>query len=305
MLPVEGFAKLNGADNRPMYPESFRTGTKAFVLENTNRGYGYSANVTLNMRPIESLSLMAAYTHTVSKELTGMPGSAAESAFTYVPTSKGPNNIPLHNSQYVTPDRVVASLTHHDKCGNHFSFIYEAWKGGYNYSYMMVNDMNGDGYSYDALYIPTDEQVANNEFRFVSENDRDRFMDYVHKDKYLSKNQGKYAEAYSVYSPWVHRIDLGYKHDFKVKIGNSVNTLQLSVDLKNVLNLFNSKWGVSKVMNSDITDGRILKYEKTDADGYPVFSTPGEVNGNLQTFVPSIGIGQCWYASVGIKYMFN
>lgn len=305
MLPVEGFAKLNGADNRPMYPESFRTGTKAFVLENTNRGYGYSANVTLNMRPIESLSLMAAYTHTVSKELTGMPGSAAESAFTYVPTSKGPNNIPLHNSQYVTPDRVVASLTHHDKCGNHFSFIYEGWRGGYNYSYMLVNDMNGDGYSYDAIYVPTDEQVANNEFRFVSDSDRDRFMDYVHKDKYLSKNQGKYAEAYSVYSPWVHRIDLGYKHDFKVKIGNSVNTLQLSVDLKNVLNLFNSKWGVSKVMNSDITDGRILKYEKTDADGYPVFSTPGEVNGNLQTFVPSIGIGQCWYASVGIKYMFN
>ncbi len=305
MLPVEGFAKLNGADNRPMYPETFRTGTKAFVLENTNRGYGYSANVTLNMRPIESLSLMAAYTHTVSKELTGMPGSAAESAFTYVPTTKGPNNIPLHNSQYVTPDRVVASLTHHDKCGNHFSLIYEGWRGGYNYSYMLVNDMNGDSYSYDAIYIPTDEQVANNEFRFVSENDRDRFMDYVHKDKYLSKNQGKYAEAYSVYSPWVHRIDLGYKHDFKVKIGNSVNTLQLSVDLKNVLNLFNSKWGVSKVMNSDITDGRILKYEKTDADGYPVFSTPGKVNGNLQTFVPSIGIGQCWYASVGIKYMFN
>jgi len=305
MLPVEGFAKLNGADNRPMYPESFRTGTKAFVLENTNRGYGYSANVTLNMRPIESLSLMAAYTHTVSKELTGMPGSAAESAFTYVPTSKGPNNIPLHNSQYVTPDRVVASLTHHDKCGNHFSFIYEGWRGGYNYSYMLVNDMNGDGYSYDAIYVPTDEQVANNEFRFVSDSDRDRFMDYVHKDKYLSKNQGKYAEAYSVYSPWVHRIDLGYKHDFKVKIGNSVNTLQLSVDLKNVLNLFNSKWGVSKVMNSDITDGRILKYEKTDADGYPVFSTPNAVNGNLQTFVPSIGIGQCWYASVGIKYMFN
>ena len=305
MLPVNGFVHLNGADSRPMYPGTFRTGTKAFVLENTHKGYGYSGSVTINMRPVEGLSLMAAYTHTASKELTGMPGSAAESAFTYVPTVEGPNNIKLHNSQYVTPDRAVASGTYSDKSGNHFSLIYEAWRGGYNYSYMLANDMNGDGYNYDALYIPTDEQVKNNEFRFASADDAARFMDYVHGDKYLSKNQGKYAEAYSVYSPWVHRLDFSYKHDFKVKIGQSVNKLQLSVDVKNILNLFNSKWGVSKYMNSDLNEGRILKFENVDAEGYPVFSTPAKVNANIDTFVPNISIGQCWYASVGIKYMFN
>ena len=122
---VGGFARFNGADNRPIYPSGYRTGAKAFVLENTSKGYGWSANVTFNIQPIESLSFMAAYTHTVSKEITGMPGSAAESAFTYVPTSEGPNYIKLHNSQYVTPDRIVASATHHDKCGNHYSLIYK------------------------------------------------------------------------------------------------------------------------------------------------------------------------------------
>ena len=306
IMPVNGFVRFNGADARPVYPETFRTGTKAFVLENTNKGYGYSANVTVNMAPVDGLRLMAAYTHTASKELTGMPGSAAESAFTYVPTTEGPNNIKLHNSQYVTPDRVVASATYSDKANNHFSLIYEAWRGGYNYSYMLANDMNGDGYNYDALYIPTDEQVKNNEFRFKTPDDAARFMDYVHNDKYLSKHQGQYAEAYSVYNPWVHRIDFSYKHDFKLnKKGNNSNIIQLSVDLKNVLNIFNSKWGVSKYMNQDIPEGRILKYEGADAEGYPVFSTPAKVNGNTQTFVPNPSIGQCWYASVGIKYMFN
>ena len=305
MLPVNGFARLNGADSRPMYPGTFRTGTKAFVLENTHKGYGYSASVTVNMRPVEGLSLMAAYTHTASKELTGMPGSAAESAFTYVPTVEGPNNIKLHNSQYVTPDRVVASGTYSDKSNNHFSLIYEAWRGGANYSYMLANDMNGDGYNYDALYIPTDKEISDNEFRFVSDKDRDRFLAYVKNDKYLSSHRGEYAEAYSVYSPWVHRIDFSYKHDFKVKAGNSVNKLQLSIDVKNILNMFNSNWGVSKFMNSDLNDGRILKFEKVDAEGYPVFSTPGKVTGNIQAFTPSVAIGQCWYASVGIKYMFN
>ena len=305
IMPVNGFTRFNGADARPVYPATFRTGTKAFVLENTNKGYGYSANVTVNMRPVEGLSLMAAYTHTASKELTGMPGSAAESAFTYVPTSEGPNNIKLHNSQYVTPDRVVASATFNDKSNNHFSLIYEAWRGGYNYSYMTSNDMNGDGYNYDLIYIPTDEQVANGDFRFVSKDDATRFMDYVHADKYLSKNQGKYAESYSVYSPWTHRVDFSYKHDFKVKAGKSMNTLQLSVDVKNILNLFNSNWGVSKYMNPELGEGRILKYEGVDKDGYPTFSTAAAVNPNTQVWVNSIGIGQCWYASVGIKYMFN
>ena len=306
MDDVGGFARFNGADNRPIYPSSFRNNTKAFVLENTSKGYGWSGNLTLNARPIENLSFMAAYTHTVSKEVTGMPGSAAESAFTYVPTSEGPNYIKLHNSQYVTPDRVVASLTHHDNSGNHFSFIYETWRGGYNYSFMTTNDMNGDGYNYDALYIPTDQEVSSNQFRFVNTDSRDRFMDYVHNNKYLSKHQGEYAEGYSLYSPWVHRIDFSYKHDFTVKVGGTKNTLQLGFDLKNALNLFNSSWGVSKYLNPAIgTDARILKFEGNDSEGYATFSTPSAISGNTKTFVPYHALGQCWYASVGIKYFFN
>ena len=303
---VGGFARFNGVDNRPIYPSGYRTNTKAFVLENTSKGYGWSANLEVKAQPFEWMSLSAAYTHTVSKEITGMPGSAAESAFTYVPTVEGPNNIRLHNSQYVTPDRVVASATLHDKCGNHYSLIYETWRGGYNYGYMTVNDMNGDGYNYDALYIPTDEQVANREFRFVSNDDAVRFMDFVHNDSYLKSHQGEYAEAYSVYSPWVHRVDFAYKHDFKLNIGNTKHTLQLSFDMKNVLNFFNSSWGVAKYLNPEIgSEARILKYEGVDADGFATFSTPSSINANTETWKPNYSLSQCWYASIGIKYFFN
>ena len=316
MKPVNGFVRLNGADNRPMFPADFRgDATPAFVLQNTNKGYGYSANVTLNMSPVAGLNLMAAYTHQMSREITDMPGSDAESALTYVPSVYGPNNIGLHNAANVTPHRVVASASYSDKANNHFSLIYEAWKGGYNYSYMVSNDMNGDGYAYDALYIPTDEQVGKidpnlagatqGEFRFLSHDDAQRFMAYVHNDKYLSKRQGSYAEAFGVYNPWVHRLDFSYKHDFKIKAGNQMNTIQLSLDVKNLLNLFNSNWGVSKYMNPKLNSGRILKFEHVDEEGYPVFSAPEAVNGNTEVFMRNPSIGQCWYASVGIKYMFN
>jgi hypothetical protein len=301
-----GFARFNGVDNRPIYPSGYRSGAKAFVLENTSRGYGWTGNITLNAQPVEWLNLMAAYTHTVAKDVTGMPGSNAESAFTYVPTVEGPNHIKLHNSQYTTPDRIVASLSARDKSGNQYNIIYEASRGGSNYSYMTANDINGDGYNYDAIYVPTDEEVASNQFRFVSESDKTRFMDYVHADDYLKNQQGKYAEAYSVYSPWLHRIDFSYKHDFTVKTGENKHKLQLSLDVKNVMNLFNSSWGVAKYLNPEIgSEARILKYEGVDAEGVATFSTPSSINGNTKTFTPMYTLGQCWYASIGIKYLFN
>ena len=306
VLPVDGFPRLNGVDNRPLYGDySYQDAPNAYVLENTNRGYGYSASLSMNMAPVEGLNLMAAYTHTASKELTGMPGSNAASVLNYIGTIYGPNDPGLHNSEFVIPDRFVASATYSDKGGNHFSLIYEAKRGGINYSYMTANDMNGDGYNYDLIYIPTDKQVNDGEFRFISDDDAKRFMDYVHSDKYLSKNQGKYAETYSVYSPWSHRLDFSYKHDFKVKVGNSTNTLQLSFDMKNVLNLFNSSWGVYKYMNPALGEGRILKYEGYDADGVATFSTPDAVNGNVERWLHQHTMGNCWYASIGIKYMFN
>ena len=228
-----------------------------------------------------------------------MPGSNAESAFTYIPSIEGPNHIGLHNSQYVTPDRAFVNLTYNDKGNNHFSLIYEAWRGGGNYSYMYSQDLNKDGYSYDLIYIPANKD----EVLWATPEDADNFFAFVEQDKYLSAHKGQYAEAYSVYSPWTHRLNFRFAHDFKVKAGNTTNLLQLNVDFNNILNMFNPAWGVAKYMNTAINEGRILSVDHINNDGAPVFKS--NVNGNMPTWTPSSGIGQCWYFQVGIKYMFN
>ena len=100
---TEGFARFNGVDNRPIYENYQQKDAKgnnlpsAYVLENTSRGYGYSGTFTVKMSPVQGLNLMAAYTHTVSKELTGMPGSNASSVLNYIGTVYGPNDPGLHN----------------------------------------------------------------------------------------------------------------------------------------------------------------------------------------------------------------
>ena len=331
---VGGFPRLNGVDNRPLYQDfkytyvdektgKTKTLPNAFMLDNTDKGYGWSFNLMLNAQPTDWVSLMASYTHTVSKEKTGMPGNDASSAFTYIPAVEGPNNVVLHNSQYVTPDRFVVSATIHDRANNHYSLIYETWRGGFNTSYLTVNDMNGDGYPYDAIYIPTDADLAGNydasgnwtgkgNFRFVSSDDQKNFVDFLNNNDYLKNHRGEYAEAYSDYSPWVHRIDFSYKHDFKVNVANTSHTLQLGFDVKNVLNLFDSSWGVSKIANLDYSTSpsssvqysRVLKYEGVDADGYALFSTPGAIDRRTEQWKPYHSLGQCWYASIGVKYYF-
>ena len=297
-----GWATYKGSDNRVIYPANYKyTSTDAYVLTNTSKGYGYTANVMVNMEPVEDLNITASYTHTVSKELTGMPGSNAESAFTYTPTINGPNFAPLHNSEYATPDRFFTSVSYKDKSNNSFSIFYEAWRGGSKYTYMYDNDFNGDNYNYDVMYIPKDK----NDIKFASQDDADRYWAFAEKDPYLSAHKGEYAEAYSVYSPWVHRIDFRYSHDFKVKTGKSTNILQLNFDFKNIANLFNSSWGVSKYMNPVLKSGRILSLDHVDEAGYPVFKTNSAVKPGVDTWVYQSGIGQCWSLQVGIKYMFN
>jgi len=306
MRDTDGFARLNGADNRHIFPANYTYNAySVYYLTNTNKGYGGNASFQINATPVENLTITAAYTRTWSKELTGMPGSDASSAFTYIPTIDGPNNPGLHNSSYVTPDRFYVNLAYSDKANNHVSIFYEAKRGGYNYSYMYDNDLNGDNYNYDAIYIPTKQNVADGTVKFASDDDAQRFFDFAAKDAYLSKHMGEYAEAYSVYSPWNHRVDFHFGHDFKVKAGNTQNVLQVNLDVKNVMNLFNDNWGVAKYMNPELKSGRILAIDRIGSDGIPVLTTPTAVSGNTNTWMDVKTIGQAWYAQVGIKYLFN
>ena len=299
-----GWATFNGADNRHIYPSSYKySKVDAFVLSNTHKGYGSVATVSLDAEPVKDLKFIASYTHTVSKEVTGMPGSNAAAAWRYIPSVDGPNYNILHNSSYNLPDRLMASVSYTDRAHNHWSLLYEGLRYSGN-SFIYSNDINGDGNAYDLMYIPADKS----EIRFIDSDNEARFWEFLEQDKYLSANKGKYAEAYAVAQPFRHVFDFRYAHDFTVKVGNTRNTLQLSLDVQNVGNLFNSRWGVSKTWSPDVpkdTNGnaKIIKFERIDPDGVPVFSTA--VNSGVSTWDYSHTLSNCWYMQIGVKYMFN
>ena len=292
---------LNGADNRLIYPKDFTYYSNindACVLTNTHKGHGYTFNITATAEPIKNLNVMAAYTHTVMKEISGMPGSNASSAWSGLYTVNGPNFPTLQNSAYVIPDRLIASVSY-KYAKEHFSLFYTGYSPA-GYSFFYNGDVNGDGIKNDLMYIPKDDS----EIQFASDADRQAFWQFVEQDKYLKNHKGEYAEAYGARAPFVHRFDCRWAHDFDVKIGNTLNRLQLSVDIMNVGNLFNSKWGVAKNMGV-CNNGQILKLNKIE-NNTPVFSMM-KSNGEYptKTWDFNHNYDQCWKMQVGLKYTFN
>ncbi len=298
---ISEWDRLQGADNRLVYPKDYKYYSKindACVLTNTHKGYGYTFNLTATAEPIKDLNVMAAYTHTVMKEISGMPGSNASSAWSGLYTVNGPNFATLQNSQYVIPDRLIASVSY--KYGkDHFSLFYTGYSPS-GYSFFYNGDLNGDGIKNDLMYIPKDDSEIN----FSSDDDRKAFWAFVNQDKYLKNHKGEYAGAYSARAPFVHRFDFRWAHDFDVKIGNTSNRLQLSLDIMNVGNLFNSKWGVEKNMAS-CNNGQVLKVVKVE-NNTPVYSMM-KVNGEYPTETWSFNhnYDQCWKMQIGVKYYFN
>jgi len=304
--PDETWATLPGADNRYLYPANkadwnyYTQYSNVCVLTNNHKGYGWTASLQLNAEPIKDLYISAAYTHTVNKEVTGMPGSNAGSAWSYMHTVNGPNVFDVKNSSFVTPDRIIANISY--KYGKeHFSLFYSGYSpAGYSYTYS--NDINGDGLAYDLMYIPRDDS----EIKFASEADRIAFWQFVDQDDYLKNHRGEYADAYGARAPWVHTFDFKYAHDFDVKIGSTKHKLQLIANLENIGNLLNSKWGVAKQIPGTSNYQFKLLSVANAADvkkgAEPIFRMNTDLT---STWDYNHSYGQCWRLQLGVKYYFN
>lgn len=306
--PDNSWVRFSGSDDRYIFPARAAltyNSRNAYILANNSDGWGATGNITVTAEPIDNFNLMAAYTITESKEISGMPGSNAASAYNGLIQVNGPHIPAVQRSQYVIPARAIASASYRiPYANNHMAttvnvFYNGSSAGGYSFHY--ANDMNGDGYSTDLIYIPKEK----GDIKFVSAADEDAFFKFIEQDKYLSKNKGNYAEAYSARAPWLHRFDLRLAQDFSIQAAGTKNTLQFSVDFLNFGNLINSEWGVPKNMVV-ANNGRILRYEGKDASNVPSFSMAKDSNGQYlsESYSTNYHFSQTWRLQFGVRYFF-
>lgn len=318
--PDATWQRFSGPDNRYIYPASGQisnttTNTAAYILSNTNEGWSAIGNITVTAEPVRNLNLMAAYTITESREITGMPGSNAGSAYGGLVSINGPHLPDLERSRYVVPHKIIASASYSlpyasDHMATSLNLFYIGEPvvgfGQYNdpYSFIYANDFNGDGWGTDLIYIPKQK----GEIEFISQADEDAFFRFMDQDKYLKNHKGQYAGANAVSAPWLHRLDLRVAQDFKVRVGESINTLQVSLDILNFGNLLNSEWGIPKKNMTVSNNGAIMRYEgNVPGTNTPTFSFAKDSDGEFikETFATDYNFAHTWRLQLGLRYIFN
>lgn len=308
MQPDDTWQRFNGPDNRYIYPsrnEISYHSLPAYVLTNNSEGWGAIGNITIFAEPVQDLNVMLAYTYTESKEISGMPGSNAGSAYSGLFQVDGPHLPTVQRSQFVVPSKAIASLSYripyaNDRLATTVNLFYSGYSP-YGYSFAYENDMNGDGFATNLIYIPSEK----GEINFVSQADEDAFFAFVEQDRYLSRNKGSYAEAHAARAPWTHRFDLRFTQDVSAFIGGQRNSLQFTFDILNFGNLLNSEWGVHKNMFA-ANNGRILRYEGVDENNTPSFSMARDNDGDYLTesYSTFFNFNQLWRLQLGVRYAF-
>ncbi len=251
---------LYGPDNRyiwrdvdpndPAEAKVVNTVAAATELRNTKQGYQYSLTAELTKNFSKGLSGMFAYTYTMAKDISANPGSSAYSAYSSNTSINDLNDPELSYSNFATPHKLIGAVSYRVEYAKHFattvSLVYQGYQTG-RWTYVYANDLNGDGISSDIMYIPKDPtEITFATYKGMTPADQEEaFWVYVNNNKYLSSRKGQYAERTGDVQPWLHRFDAKVLQDLFTNFGTDRKyTLQISVDLLNVGNMINDKWGV-------------------------------------------------------------
>lgn len=315
-LKPPDMAYYDGPDKRPVWSTAGRRVysnlSEAMLLTNTDKGYSWTFTTQLNFQIVKNLNGMFAYTATMAKDITGNPGAQAASAWANNLSVRGQNDLDLSYSQYLTPHRMVGSLSYKVEYLKHaattISVFYSGFVAG-NFSYRYSNDFNNDGINADLIYIPKDQTeitfedfIVSGVVKYTAAEQASAFWAYVAQDKYLRNNLGFYAERNGAFFPWYHRFDVKILQDLFVNIGGKRNLLQLTADILNFGNLLNKNWGIRKELT--LSGGSILSSRVVA--NKPVFKIV-EAGGKLpvSTFKNVNTTASTWGLQVGLRYTFN
>lgn len=315
---------LQGADKRPYLLKQQLNSEAYDVILMTNTNKGYSMYTTLQLQkdfitgPLKGLYLNGSYTFGVAKNVTDGSGSVASSAYKYRPAID-PDAEELGFASGSFPDRILLQAAYrfeYAKCmATSIGVVYQRYMP-FRYSYTYNGDVNNDSYSWnDLIYVPRlmEEirivpQAGDTRTQLAIWNDINEF---IMQDPYLRHRRGEYAERNGGKAPYVNQVDLNFAQDFFIETASGKrNTIRVSLDITNFLNLLNKNWGVRNSTPSGWNQHYqfLMMTEKPSAaNNYtPGFTMP-EKNGKVpsSTYEEYISPSSRWAMQIGVKYMFN
>ena len=307
-----------GPDGRLMYWQNGSAGTgrsralqdarfnDVLYTSQSNKGRGQNLSVSL-FKPNNGgdWSWNLAYSFSDATEVNPLTSSRAISNWRNQAVFN-PNEIVSARSNYVVRDRFTAALNWaHAFFGDYktkVGLFYEG-RSGQPYSWLFNNDANGDGIINDLLYIPTgpsDVVFKNITGGLTAAQQAEIFWNAVASTDGLAGRNGTTARRNDSTMPWRNNFDLRITQELPGFFGG--NRFNLWVDVFNVGNLLNKKWGLSEEVLFD--DGRggfarnFVDYKGIENGKY-VYEVKQGPEGFVNRDLPSR-----WAVQVGLSYKF-
>jgi hypothetical protein len=189
------------------------------------------------------------------------------------------------------------------------SLVYNG-QSGQPLSYIYNGDMNNDGTTNDMIYIPANQSDINlitipatSTKPAVTPDEQWAALDaFIAGNKYLRTHRGQYAERNAARSPFQNQFDFRLMQEFKVKVGNETNRIQVSFDILNVGNMLDKKWGHSIYASNQ--QFSLINYKGQTATTTPTFTYDGSGQTNGQPYLIS-DFNSRWRGQIGLRYIFN
>lgn len=305
--------------------------SNVYFLTNTTKGHRYNltAQISKVTNAVElgthslNLNWSAAYTYGMSRDISNGIRNSFQSNYEVNPAIT-PGNPELAYSNFDLRHRIVgtfsSSVAWNKANITTLTFFYSAQSGSpYSVIYASAGAPFGNAANANLPYIPKDQNdirladyTVNGQVYTAAQQWQD-LNNFIEGDKYLRTRKGQYAERNGLRTPWNHELDMKLMHEFKLSRTNSQHSLQLSLDVFNVLNLLNNDWGhinfVTNVNNYTVNlltfarDVNGVAPAKPSAGYLPTFNfnKPAGISGQYYTVDP---INSRWQAQLGIKYTF-
>jgi hypothetical protein len=224
-------------------------------LSNTKtHDYAYSYTTQLQKRFSNSFEGSVAYTYGHSYDVWDLTSSVAFSNWSFGRSYSGRQDAQdLYPSKFDVPHRVIAGGTYSfaSKTDVSVSFIGES---GVPFEYVYGSDINGDGSTAnDLVYVPTDAHVAS-EIQFVQNGNltpamqADSLDAFISAHECLNSQRGKIMLRNSCRTPWTKFMNGSVRQSLPTLHGHN---FILQLDIFNVLNLLNKRWGAQDLGSSN------------------------------------------------------
>jgi outer membrane receptor for ferrienterochelin and colicin len=286
-------------DGRPIFVRKVSSLSDAVFLTNTDQGSQWSVSAKVERPFHDGFYASASYIYGRSKSVNDGTSSQALSNWRFVYVPGDINNPPLSYSNFDLGHRINIALSYEVKALQHFhpvvSLFYNG-QSGQPYSVLFNTDVNNDGTTgNDLLFVPAgvDDVV-------VRGGTPQQLEDFIAGDPGLAAHRGQIVPRNASRSPWINSMD--FRLAFDVPLDARSRKLEFTVDVLNLLNLFNSSWGrFDYVPFQDIAP---IRYGGIDAaTGKPIYDIATLASPTFKKFVTD-DLRSRWQAQLGVRFRF-